>query len=316
MATSGRIFDGARSLSRAISSRTCQSSATYASPRRVRTRWMPEVRRHGSARGSVGVPAPAASAANSSAAHSSLPAATSCSARMSSQLDQQLHVQGGVGEPVGRQRTGRPVRGGVLLQQPDVEQLLEHGAEGDPGVVEQSGGELGVEESGRGHADLEQAGQVLARRVDDPLGVGDRRASSARASGAVEGGRVDQVGARARPTQLQQVGTLGVPKAVRSLGVDRQRSGAGTERSDGGVDLLGWWTRPRESRRPVRPAAVRSTPAPETPVRLGRRLIRPLRLGCRSPSPWASIRALARVSTGGNGDHPGRQRGQTRRRTQ
>ena len=100
-------------------------------------------------------------------------------------------------------------------------------------------GELGVEEPAGGHADLEQAGQVLAGRVDDPLGVAKRRAELGQGEGAVEGGRVDEVGAGARPTQLQQVGALGVPKAVRSLGVDRQRSSAGAERSDGGFDLLG-----------------------------------------------------------------------------
>ena len=51
MAASGSIRPGATSRSAASRSRACQSARTSASWRRLRRPWMPDVRRHGSARG-------------------------------------------------------------------------------------------------------------------------------------------------------------------------------------------------------------------------------------------------------------------------
>ena len=81
----------------------------------------------------------------------------------------------------------------------------------------------------RAQAHLGQAGQVLAGRVQHPLGVGD---------GLVEGAqvgqrqRVDQRRAGAGPAQLHQVGALAVAVAGGALGVDGHRAGAGREPGD------------------------------------------------------------------------------------
>src|SRR3984957_10524095 len=81
IALSGRTRRGDRSAAWAIRSLTIQSSRTTASPRRDWTRWMPEVRRHGSARAAAGLAASAA--ANSWRAHSVLPCSASSAASAS-----------------------------------------------------------------------------------------------------------------------------------------------------------------------------------------------------------------------------------------
>ena len=164
------------------------------------------------------------------------------------QLDQQLHVQGRVGEPLGGQRARRPVRRRVLLQQPDPEQLGDHRPERDPRVVEQPRRQLGVEQAVRRHPDLEQARQVLAGGVDDPLRVSDARRRARRGPCPSKATGIDQVGARARSAHLDEIGPLGVAEAVCALGVDRDRAGARGQCGDRGLDAERW----------SRPAAVPS----------------------------------------------------------
>jgi hypothetical protein len=81
----------------------------------------------------------------------------------------------------------------VLLQQPHAEQLFDHGAEGDPGVTEQSGGEFGVEQSPGNQSDLIQTRQVLAGRMDDPLGLRNRGTKGRQVGRLTERGRINQM---------------------------------------------------------------------------------------------------------------------------
>ena len=85
------------------------------------------------------------------------------------QLDQHLDVEGGVDEPRIGQRTGRPVGGGELLGQAEPEVVLDERGEADAREVEQSPGELGVEQRLGIEADLGEAHEVLRRGVQDPL---------------------------------------------------------------------------------------------------------------------------------------------------
>ena len=212
---------------------------------------MPEVRRHGSGRGSGAAPAPATSAANSCWAHSHLPALLQLGGQQVAQLEQQLDIQGCVGQPLRGQRPGRPVRRRVLLQQPDAEQLLEHRAERDPGIAEQPAGELGVEQDPR-HQSRPRTGRCrswlaawITHSASTMAAPSALRSAGSRSFGAVsvpggtppsprgEGDRVDQVGAGAGAAQLDQVGPLAVAEAVGPLGIDRDRPGAGGQPGDG-----------------------------------------------------------------------------------
>jgi MFS family permease len=148
------------------------------------------------------------------------------------QLDEHLHVERGVDEPGLRQRPGGPVGRRVALLQPQAQHVLDHGAEADALEAGEAPGQLGVEDAGRHQADLGEAGEVLARGVQHPLGVLQRCGQVAEV-GAAE--RVDQRGAGAGAAQLHQVGALGVAVARGALGVDRDRPGAGGEARD---DLL------------------------------------------------------------------------------
>ena len=248
IAASGRILPGARSRRCGDLIPGVPQFGDIARPRRLRIRWMPEVRRHGSCRGSVGVPAPATRAANSSWAHSHFPASCSWAASHVAQLDQQLDVQRRVGQPFRRQRPGRPVRRRMLLQQPDAEQLLEHGAQGDPRIAEQPAGQLGVEQRPRAADPPRTGSEVLAGRVDDPLRIGDRRTERTEigrtcAAGGSAGGPKAMGSIRwvpePRPAELDQIGALAVAEAVGPLGVHRDRAGSGLQAGDRRVQLGG-----------------------------------------------------------------------------
>ena len=97
--------------------------------------------------------------------------------------------------------------------------------------------------AGRQQADLAQAGEVLARGVQDPLRAVERGACER--GQVVVGDRVDQRRARALPAQLDQVGTVGVAVARRPLGVEgdrarcRRRPAATTSASWAGVSVIG-----------------------------------------------------------------------------
>ena len=88
------------------------------------------------------------------------------------QLGQQLDVERGVDQPALRQRPRRPVGRRVLLGEMDAEQLLDDGAESHARQAREPCPELGVEDPLRIEADLAQAGEILARGMQDPLLAG------------------------------------------------------------------------------------------------------------------------------------------------
>ena len=151
------------------------------------------------------------------------------------QLDQQLDVERGVAQPGLGERAGGPVGGGVLLGQGVAEHLLEQRGQPDAREAEEAAGELGVEQPGGREADLAQAGQVLGRRVQDPLGALERFGERSEVG---NGDRVDQVRAASGTPQLHEVGALAVAVARRALGVDGDGTGAGGDRVGGGLELL------------------------------------------------------------------------------
>ena len=109
----------------------------------------------------------------------------------------------------------------MLLGEVDAEQLLDDGAESDAGESGEARGELGVEQALRVEADLAEAGEVLARGVQDPLFVLDHVVELGEAA---DGGRVEQEGAGAATEDLDEVGALRVAVAGGALGVDRDRA--------------------------------------------------------------------------------------------
>jgi len=139
------------------------------------------------------------------------------------QLDEHLDVQRGVLEPGGGQRARGPVGGRVLLLHPEAQQGLDQGREPDARVAEEPSGELGVEQRVGVQPDLVEAGEVLGRGVQDPLGAGQDLLQRCHRG---EGDGVDQRGATAVAAQLDEVGPVGVAVARGPLGVDGDRSGA------------------------------------------------------------------------------------------
>ena len=202
---------------------------------RLRRPWMPDSRRHGSWRTDGLALEHRLELLRGDLA--SCRRSSSSSADRVAHVEQQLDVERGVDEPGLRQRPGRPVGGGVLLREVDAEQLLDDGAEADAGEAGEPGAELGVEDARRVEADLAQAGEVLARGVQDPLLVADRRRASS-VNGSPIGGRIEQEDAGAAAEDLDQVGALRVPEAGCALGVDRDRAGARGDRRDGGAVVV------------------------------------------------------------------------------
>jgi hypothetical protein len=94
----------------------------------------------------------------------------------------------------------------VALLQPVAQQQLDERAEGDPLVAGEAAGELGVEEPRRAKAQLGEAGEILGRGVQHPLGVRER--VDERVDPVVQGDRVEEHGARALSFHLYQVGPL------------------------------------------------------------------------------------------------------------
>ena len=84
----------------------------------------------------------------------------------------------------------------MLLQQPHAEQLLDHGAERNPGIAEQSCREFSVKEGLGNQPDLVQTGQVLTGRVDDPLGLRNCSTKGRKVSRLPERSRIHQMSPR------------------------------------------------------------------------------------------------------------------------
>jgi hypothetical protein len=102
----------------------------------------------------------------------------------------------------------------VLLQQPYPEQLLDHGAEGNAGIAQQSCGELGVEQSPGSKPDLVQTRQVLTGGMDHPLGLHHRGTECRKIGWLAEGSRIHQMRPCPGAPQLDEIGALAVAEAV------------------------------------------------------------------------------------------------------
>ena len=135
------------------------------------------------------------------------------------QLAEHLDVERRVAQPRVGQRPGRPVDGRVLLGEREPEVVLDDGGQADAVQPEEAGGELGVEELPGPQADLGEAGEVLRRGVQDPLGGADGVLERREVG---DGDGVDEPGARALAPHLDQVGPLAVAVAGGALGVDRR----------------------------------------------------------------------------------------------
>ena len=112
--------------------------------------------------------------------------------------------------------------------------LLEHLAElccdqrreADLLPAEEAAGEFGVEQDCRAQADLGEAGEILGRRVEDPLDAFGRCLDDGEIG---EVNRVDECDARALAAELHEVGTLAVLVARRPFGIEGQRASSGGE---------------------------------------------------------------------------------------
>ena len=121
----------------------------------------------------------------------------------------------------------------MLLGQAQAEQLRDHGREAHALQAQQARGELGVEDVRGPEPVLGQAGQVLRRGVQHPLGVAHGVADRRQVG---QGDRVEQRRAGALAPQLHQVGGLAVAVARGALRVGGDGAGAGREPLDHAVE--------------------------------------------------------------------------------
>ena len=111
----------------------------------------------------------------------------------------------------------------MFLGQGDAAELLEQGRQRHLRIAEKAAGEFGVEQTSGNQAQFAQAGEVLARRVDDPLLVSEHLGESGQ---LWQGNGIDEVNSRALASKLQQIGALGVAVATSSLGINGNGTGA------------------------------------------------------------------------------------------
>ncbi len=114
----------------------------------------------------------------------------------------------------------------MFLGEAKAQQLFDHGGEAHAGQPGEAGGEFGVEEFVRPHAEFGQAGQVLAGRVQDPFDAAQGVVDDAQ---VVEGFRIDQPGAGAFAADLDQEGALAVAEAGGAFGVNARGAVSGGE---------------------------------------------------------------------------------------
>ena len=122
------------------------------------------------------------------------------------QFDEHLHVEGGVHQPVMRQRTPRPVRRAVPLAEPQTQKLLDHRGQIHLGFAEQTSGQFGVEEGCAHEPRLTQTRQVLVGGMEHPLGSGQHLDHRGQGPGFMRG--IEKERARTGTFELDQVGTL------------------------------------------------------------------------------------------------------------
>ena len=209
------------SRSAASRSRASHSDRTAASARGLRTRCMPEVRRHGSARGAGG--GAVRTASNSCARPLELALLVEQPGEDVAQLDQHLDVQRGVDEPVLGEGTARPVGRAVPLLQREPEQLLHHRAEPDPRQPGEPPGQLGVEQLRRARARPRRGRAGPGWRRAAPTPARCRAGASARqvAAAAGSGRPAPCRHPRGAAAPGRRVGSSGSPMPVRR----RRRSG-------------------------------------------------------------------------------------------
>ena len=227
IAASGSTRPGAMSRSAASRSRASHNARTAASARGLRTRCMPEVRRHGSARGAGG--GAVRTASNSWRAHSSLP----CSA--SSAGEDVAQRRRAPRRPARRRRASPRAAGGATSRPRRAPSPARARAAAPPSGRARPAAARRAARPAR----CRTASRARARPRPGTAGPGWRRAaptparSSAGASArqvAAQRDRVDERSAGARAAQLHQVGALRVAEARGPFGVDGDRSGARGER--------------------------------------------------------------------------------------
>lgn len=99
----------------------------------------------------------------------------------------------------------------------------DEGGQADALASQQTPGQLGVEQRGRAQAHLRQAGQVLRRRMQDPLDSLGGRIDDGQV-GHLDG--IDERSSGTLPADLDEVGPLAVAVARRTFSVQGQRTGA------------------------------------------------------------------------------------------
>ncbi len=114
----------------------------------------------------------------------------------------------------------------MLLGEAETQQLLDHRRQPHPRQPGNAGGQLGVKEPVRPHAQFQQAGEVLARSVQDPFHSAERFIDD---SQVIERLGIDQPRAGSLAADLDQKGPLAVPVTGGPFGVDTCRTGAGGE---------------------------------------------------------------------------------------
>ena len=137
--------------------------------------------------------------------------------------------------------------------------MLDDRSEPDARQTDEPSGELGVEQSRRAQTDLRQAGQILGCRMQNPLDAVDRVGDGQEVRA---GDGVNQPGARALASDLDEIGPLAIAVAGRSLGVDGHGTGpvgeapGGLEEStlvhDHVRDAAGWHAQSHQNRSIVR----------------------------------------------------------------
>ena len=186
IALSGSARPGVMSRRRASMSRCSQSARTTARLRGLRTLWMPDVRRHGSARGGCG--AAARTAANSCSAQASLPCASRsrCTASRSRPAVRRRGRRTAATAPEEAALTSRrlsdlsPASSPAVPRPSDRARRVRSLRRPPSSVSKMRGGS---------QSHLAQAGQVLSCCVQNPFGVREHRAQC----GEVRAGdRVDQ----------------------------------------------------------------------------------------------------------------------------